>query len=39
MDMQRQCLEQGIACFASLDAAIKAIYKLMAYYENKEARS
>ena len=36
MNMQRKCLEQGIACFNSLDAAIKAIYKLMTYYEYKD---
>ncbi len=38
-DMQRKCLQGGIACFASLEAAIKAINRISTYYESKDARS
>jgi acyl-CoA synthetase (NDP forming) len=39
MDLQRKCLEAGIASFAGLDAAIKAINKVITYYTNKNGRS
>ena len=32
-EIQRRCQRAGVACFPSLDAAIKAVSKLIAYYE------
>jgi len=34
--IQRKCMEEGIACFSSLDAAIKAVSKLITYYQNRD---
>ena len=33
--IQRKCMEEGIACFSSMDAAIKAISKSITYYQNR----
>jgi acyl-CoA synthetase (NDP forming) len=33
--IQRTCMEAGIACFSSMDAAIKAISKSITYYQNR----
>jgi acyl-CoA synthetase (NDP forming) len=35
LNIQRKCQEAGIACFLTLDAAVKAIGKLATYYERK----
>jgi acyl-CoA synthetase (NDP forming) len=35
LNIQRKCQEAGIACFLTLDAAVKAISKLATYYEQK----
>jgi acyl-CoA synthetase (NDP forming) len=34
--IQRKCMEEGIACFSSLDATIKAVSKLITYYQNRD---
>ena len=34
IQIQRKCLKEGVACFSSLDSAIKAVSKLITYYEN-----
>jgi hypothetical protein len=34
--IQRKCMEEGIACFSSMDAAIKAINKSITYYQNRD---
>ncbi len=36
LQIQRKCLEEGVACFSSLDIAIKAISKLITYYESRD---
>lgn len=36
MQIQDRCQEAGIACFSSLDSAIKAVAKLARYYEFKD---
>ena len=36
LQIQRECLKEGVACFSSLDAAIKAISKLITYYQNRD---
>jgi acyl-CoA synthetase (NDP forming) len=35
LSIQRKCQEAGIACFLTLDAAVRAISKLATYYEYK----
>ena len=35
LNIQRKCQEAGIACFLTLDAAVRAISKLATYYEYK----
>jgi acetyltransferase len=37
--IQRDCLKEGIGCFPSLDVAIRAVTKLITYYQNKNDRS
>ena len=34
IEIQRKLLEQGVACFSSMDTAVKAIGKMADYYEN-----
>ena len=34
IEIQRKCLKEGVACFSGLDSAVKAISKLITYYEN-----
>lgn len=34
--IQHECLKEGVACFSSLDAAIKAISKLITYYQTRD---
>jgi acyl-CoA synthetase (NDP forming) len=36
LQIQRECLKEGVACFSSLDAAIKATSKLITYYQNRD---
>ena len=36
LQIQRECLKEGIGCFGSMDAAIRAVGKLITYYQNKE---
>ena len=36
LEIQRECLKEGVGCFPSLDAAIKAISKLITYYQNRD---
>ncbi len=36
LQIQRECLKEGVACFSSLDVAIKAISKLITYYQNRD---
>jgi acyl-CoA synthetase (NDP forming) len=33
---QHECLKEGIACFPSLEVAIKAVSKLITYYQNRD---
>jgi acyl-CoA synthetase (NDP forming) len=37
LQIQRECLKEGIGCFPSLDAAVRAISKLVTYYQNRDA--
>ena len=36
LQIQRECLKEGVGCFPSLDSAIKAISKLITYYQNRD---
>jgi len=36
VQIQRECLKEGVGVFSSLDSAIKSISKLITYYQNKE---
>lgn len=36
LQIQRECLKEGVGCFPGLDAAIKAVSKLITYYQNRE---
>ncbi len=36
LQIQRECLKEGVGCFPGLEAAIKSISKLMTYYQNRE---
>lgn len=38
VEIQDRCQEAGVACFSSLDAAIKATAKLATYYEFRHNR-
>ena len=35
LQLQTMCMEEGIACFSSLDAAVKAISKSITYYQTR----
>jgi len=36
LQIQRECLKEGVGCFPSLDSAIKAISKLITYYQGRD---
>jgi len=35
LQIQRQCVKEGIGCFRDLEASIRAVGKLVTYYENR----